>query len=93
MFHATVTEAANAVKLGGNDVAVVWDAVAANYPDLVVVRLPELDGATGRVEIALLKSARDPVAATRFVRYVAASDKGLSQFRKCGFTDTEPGAR
>ena len=93
VFHATVTEAANAVKLGGNDAAIVWDAVAANYPDLVVVRLPELDGATGRVELALLKSARDSAAAKRFMSYVAASDKGLSQFRKAGFTDTEPGAR
>lgn len=91
VLHGTVTEAANAVQLGANDAAIVWDAVAANYPDLAVVRLPELDGATGRVQLAVLKSSRDPAAARRFARYVAASDRGLSLLRKAGFTDTEPG--
>jgi molybdate transport system substrate-binding protein len=91
VFHATVTEAANAVKVGSNGAAIVWDAVAANYPDLTVVRLPELDGATGRVELAVLRSAPVSPAAHHFARYVAASDRGLSHFRTAGFTDLEPG--
>lgn len=91
VFHATVTEAANAVQVGSNDAAVVWDAVAANYPSLTVVRLPELDAAVGRVELAVLASAPDPATARRFARYTAASDRGLSQLRRNGFADTEPG--
>lgn len=89
--HATVTEAANAVQLGSNDAAIVWDAVAANFPDLVAVRLPELDGAVGRVELAILTTAANPSAARRFARYVAAGDRGLAEFRKIGFADVEPG--
>jgi molybdate transport system substrate-binding protein len=91
VYHWTVTEAANAVKLGSNDAAIVWDAVAANYPDLVVVRLSELDAATGRVELAVLTTARHPAAARSFARYLAASDRGMSYLRVAGFTDLQPG--
>jgi molybdenum ABC transporter molybdate-binding protein len=91
VYHTTVTEAANAVQLGGNDAAIVWNAVAANYPELVTVRLPELDGAVGRVEIAVLSTSSNPEAARRFARYFAASDRGMSHLRKAGFTDLEPG--
>jgi len=89
--HLNVTDAANAVQLGSTDATIVWDAVAANYPDLAVVRVAELDGAVGRVELALLSSAPDSAAARRFARYVAASDRGMSHFRKVGFVDLEPG--
>jgi molybdate transport system substrate-binding protein len=89
--HLNVTDAANAVQLGGTDATIVWDSVAANYPDLKIVRLPELDGAVGRVELAILAAAPDPAAARRFARYVAASDRGMSHFRKAGFSDVEPG--
>lgn len=93
VFHTTVTEAANAVQLGGNDAAIVWDAVAANYPELVVVRLSELDGAVGRVEVAVLTTSTDPEAARRFARFLAASDRGMSHLRKAGFSDLEPGPK
>jgi len=88
--HANVTESANAVQLGSTDAAIVWDAVAANYPDLVVVKVPELDGAVGRVDLAVLASAPDPAAARHFAGYVA-SDKSLSLFRKFGFADVLSG--
>src|SRR6516164_8241573 len=87
--HTTVTDSANAVQLGSTDAAVVWDVVALNYPELTVVRLPELDGAVGRVELAVLKSAPDPAAAKKFARYIAASDRGLAQLRKAGFANLE----
>jgi len=91
VYHTTVTEAANAVQLGGNDAAIVWDAVAANYPDLVVVHLSELDGAVGRVEIAVLTTSTHPESARRFAHFLAASDRGMSHLKKAGFTDLEPG--
>ena len=88
--HGNVTEAANAVQLGSTDATIVWDAVAANYPDLAVVKVPELDGAVGKVELAILASAPDPAAARRFAEHVAG-DKSLSLFRKFGFADVLAG--
>ena len=90
VYHTTVTDAANAVLVGANDAAIVWDAVAANYPSLTVVRLKELDGAIGTVEIAVLMSATDPDAAKRFVQFVRAAEHGQKAFRAAGFTDLEP---
>jgi molybdenum ABC transporter molybdate-binding protein len=89
--HVTVTDSANAVQLGGTDAAIVWDAVAFNYPELVTLRVPELSGAIGRVELALLKRSPAPVAARQFALYLTASDRGLSVFRSRGFPDLEPG--
>jgi hypothetical protein len=53
--------------------------------------LPELDGALGRVELAVLAGSPDTAAARRFARYVAAGDRGMSHFRRAGFADVDPG--
>ena len=90
--HLNVTDAANAVQLGSTDATIVWDSVALSYPHLAVVTIPELDGAVGKVELAILAAAPDVGAARRFARYISASDRGLSHFRKAGFADVEPGA-
>jgi molybdenum ABC transporter molybdate-binding protein len=87
----TVTDSANAVQLGSLDAAIVWDVVAANYPQLAVVRTPELDGAVGRVALAILSQSPSPQGARRLASYIAASDRGMFQFRKAGFTDLDPG--
>lgn len=84
----TVTEAANAAKVGGVDAAVVWDAVAAGYPGQAVLALPELAGVTGRVEVAVLNQSADPAAAGAFARYL--STDGLKHFRAAGFDVNEP---
>lgn len=89
VYHTTVTDAANAVKLGSNDAAIVWDAVAANYPSLAMVKLPDLEGAIGSVEIALLRSATDPEPARRFIRFVK-DEPGRKAFRAAGFTELAP---
>ena len=86
----TVTEAANASKVGSVDAAIVWDAVAANYPDQTVLRMPELDGVTARVEVAVLKQSANPTAALHFARYLTAADRGLAHFRTAGFHILEP---
>lgn len=86
---SNVTDAANAVQLGSLDTAIVWDAVAVNYPELAVVHTAELEGAIGRVVLAVLASSPDSLGARQLARYIATSDKGLSQFRKAGFTDVE----
>ncbi len=83
----TVTEAANATKAGSADAAVVWDAVANGpaYRGQTVLRVPELDGVTGRVELAVLVQSREPAAALRFVQYVTDAAGGLVRFREYGF--------
>jgi molybdenum ABC transporter molybdate-binding protein len=85
-----VTEAANAAKIGSVDAAIVWDAVAAGYKEQTVLALPEFDGVTARVELAILNQSSDPAAARRFAEYVAAADHGLKQFRAAGFKVIEP---
>jgi molybdate transport system substrate-binding protein len=89
--HGNVSEAANAVQIGSRDATFVWDAVAVNYPDLSVIHLPELSGAIGRVEVAVLADSPNPDGASRFARFIASSDKGLAQLKKAGFSDLEPG--
>jgi molybdate transport system substrate-binding protein len=89
--HATVTDSANAVQLGSDDAAIVWDVVAVNYPGLAVMRVPELDGAIGRVELAILSGAKDPAGARRLARYIAAADRGMVEFRRIGFAELLPG--
>lgn len=88
----TVTEAANAAKLGAVDAAVVWDAVAASYPGQTVLSLPELDGVIARVEVAVLTQSADPAAARALARYITTA--GLSHFRAAGFRVVDrPGAK
>jgi molybdate transport system substrate-binding protein len=83
----SVTEAANAAKAGGVDAAIVWDVVAtgAGYSGQTMLAVPELDGVTGRIEVAVLTQSRDPDAARRFAGYVTAKNRGLAIFRKHRF--------
>jgi len=86
----TVTEAANAAKIGSVDAAIVWDPVAAAYPGQTILTLPELAGVTARVEAAVLTQSADPDAARRFVEYLTAPAGGLAHFRAAGFRVVEP---
>ena len=89
VFKATVNDVANDVKLGSVDAGIVWDATAAQYPELRVVRVPELDGASSKVDIGILESTKNPTAALHFARYVAACDRGLKQFAASHFEVVE----
>ncbi|HEV3385432.1 MAG TPA: molybdate ABC transporter substrate-binding protein, partial [Gemmata sp.] len=90
--HTTVTDSANAVQLGSIDAAIVWDAVAINYPELSIVHIGELYHAIGKVEIVVLNTAANPSGAWQFAQYTTASDRGLPQFRKWGFSEVEKGS-
>jgi molybdate transport system substrate-binding protein len=78
----TVTEAANAVKLGSADGAIIWDATAAQYPELKVVRLPNLDRVTASVTVAVCKEAQSRSEARWFAEYLAGD--GQTHFRAAG---------
>ena len=88
----SVTAAANATRLGSVDAAVVWDAVAAApaYRGQTVLSLPELNGVTGRIDVALLAQSREPEAAQALAKFITAPDRGLARFREFGFRVVEP---
>ncbi len=92
---ATVTEAANAVKVDSADAAFIWDAMLPQYADFEVVAAPELSKVKAQVAVGLLTCASESAAAMRFARYLAAKDKGLPLFQKQGFAiaEGEPWAR
>jgi molybdate transport system substrate-binding protein len=81
----TVTDAANAAKVGGVDAAVVWDAVAAGpgYHGQVVLNVPELAGVNGTVAAGVLHQSPDREAAEAFLRCLTG--EGRSHFRAAGF--------
>jgi molybdenum ABC transporter molybdate-binding protein len=80
----TVTEAANAVKLGSADGAIVWDAVAASFPSLKVARLPYLEDVTANVSIAVCKNAASRAEARGFAQYLEG-EEGQKHFRALGY--------
>ena len=61
----TVNEVANDVKLGAADVAIIWDAVAKQYPELEFINVPEFDLEPKTVAIGILNSAEVPADALR----------------------------
>ena len=85
----TVTEAANAVQLGSSDGAIVWDAVAAGYPTLKIVRLPHLDRVTANVAVAVCKHATNRAEARWFAQYLE-SEPGQKHFRARQYAPPRP---
>ena len=78
----TVTEAAQAVKIGAADAAIVWDATARQF-EIGAVEVPVLKSkATEQVTVGVLRSAANPTAALRFARYLTARDRGQLEFQK-----------
>ncbi len=85
VFKPTVPETANDVLIGAVNAAVIWDALAASYPDLDVVRSPVLDAGRASLVLGVLKKTRAPSAALAFLRFVTASDRGLDIVAQSGF--------
>jgi len=86
VFTTTVTEVANAVKLGAADAGVVYDAVLNDYPDLEGVAVAPLDGIRSQIGLAVVSATSQPQAASHLARYIAAADRGLVHYSEHGFT-------
>lgn len=90
VFHGTVPEVANAVKVGNAiDAGIIWDATAKQYADLEVISTPELDAGLANITVGVLTSSEKPSAALRFARYMSARDRGLKTFADKGFETVE----
>ena len=85
VFKPTVVDAANDVKLGAVDAAIVWDSMEKQYPDLEFIRLRELKNVRAKVAVSVLECSVQPEAALKFARFIAAPDQGLKRFTQNGF--------
>jgi len=86
VLKPTVNDVANDVKIGSVDAGIIWDAVANQYPEIEIVRVPEFEKHIKQVTVSVLKSSEHPTTALRFIRYLSARNKGLLTFKKYGYT-------
>ena len=89
VFKPTVNDVAGDVKVGTVDAGFVWDALVRQMTGLEIVPLAELEEAQANICAAVLRTSRQPTAALRFARYLAASDQGLPIFDRHGFEPVE----
>ncbi len=90
VFKPTVNDVANDIKIGTVDAGVIWDSTAQQYPELEIVGpLTEDTHFVMEIQVAVLRSSRQPTEALRFARYLSARDKGLEVFRRHHYTVVE----
>lgn len=82
----TVNELGLQIKTGQLDAAIVWDAIAAYYPDSgEAVAIPLKENVISTVAVAVLRSSGRAEAAEQFVDFLA-SDAGEAIFAKHHYT-------
>ncbi len=84
----TVNDLAGDVQIGAIDAAIIWNVTARQF-GLDYVTDDALSRVTGRVEIGVLASTRQPTAALHFARFLAAPEKGLRHFQAHPFDVVE----
>ncbi len=82
----TVNKVASTVAIKDHYVGIVWDAVAAQYPQLEVIDAPEFRGVQEQVALGVLAKSRQPTAALQFARYLTARDHGGKVLEKYRYT-------
>lgn len=85
VFKPTVTYVASDVKLGTVDAGIIWDANAAQFPELEIIPIEGSDAFTQNVTIGILKNSKQPTLALEFAHYLSAPEKGIPIFEKHGF--------
>jgi molybdate transport system substrate-binding protein len=90
IHRETVNQVANDVKLTAADAGIVWDATAAQYPTLEVVRVEPFEHSKNEIAVGVIRGSRNADGARRFVRYLTAPDKGLAIFKKYGYAVVQP---
>jgi molybdate transport system substrate-binding protein len=70
-----VNELGAAVKLGSIDAAVVWRSIANDYKNVAdIISLDPSKNLVSTVEAAILKSAKNPKAATSFLEFITSPE-------------------
>jgi len=70
----TVNELGNHIKVGALDAVIVWDAVAACFPDEgEVVPIPAEQNVISTVAVGTLKSSSHPEQTARFVEFITSA--------------------
>lgn len=89
VYKLTVNDVANDVQVGAADAGIVWDTTVRQTAGLEAVALPELAGVRAHVWATVLRDTKNPTAALKFARFLAARDRGLKQFAGHGFDPVE----
>ncbi|MFB3891357.1 MAG: molybdate ABC transporter substrate-binding protein [Phycisphaerae bacterium] len=88
----TVNELGLQVKLGHVDAAIVWDAIAALYPnEAEAVQIPPEQNDVSHFIVAMLRSTADRAAAQKLMDFLG-SDEARAILKKKGFSITPPPA-
>jgi molybdate transport system substrate-binding protein len=78
----TVTEAAQAVRIGAADATFVWDATARQF-EIEAVDLPEFQSRTReQAVLGVVRASPRSTMALQFARYLTARDRGEKVFEK-----------
>lgn len=85
VFKPTVNDVANDIKLGAVDAGIIWDATAAQYPELEPVPLKEFEMLHQQFSVVALSRSKHPAAAEAYATYLTTPGKGLEQFRRRGY--------
>lgn len=80
----TVNDVAADLQLGTADAGFVWDVTLKQIPELEAIPAGELPAA--KLSACIVHSSKQPTAALRFARYLAAIDGGAKAFSEEGFT-------
>ena len=87
---ATVSELGNHIKLDTLDAVIVWDALAAYFPDDgEIVPIPRDQNIISTVAIGTVKFTEHPDLAAKFVEFIT-SDEGTTVFKRHHYATTLP---
>ena len=89
VLKPTVNDLANDIKLQTVDAAIIWDAVANQYPELEIIHVPAFENQARNVTVGVLNSSGQPTVALHFARYLSARDRGLQSFSLFGYEVVE----
>ncbi len=90
----TVNDVANDIVLGAADAGIVWDVTVRQTAGLEAVEVPELASVKGQAAGAVARASTRAEAALRFLRWLAAPEKGGAVFSRHGYAvESRGGAR
>ena len=91
VMKPTVNDLANDLKIGTIDAAIIWDAVANQYPEIDYIIPDGWAEYEQKTTVGILKFTENSQAALKFLRYLSASDKGLATFSALGYSPIDGG--